>query len=421
MSVLKGNKNIEVIGNKIENNTNVAQEILDGGDKTCAICADYEYTDRIGKDIENTYKLKVESDQEFQRFADMKQRIDFDRHYKEEYSHIKYFSIDFNEWKSGKMDNGAKVGKTLLKNKYPQVLVDFYSAQNKNVEERELYFTVSGASQIVAGMTYYSDGSWSSCQRPSEGGNYPMSLAGSLADDKLYVGFIHDELDIDGSGNEYFMIARTVMRLVEVDGIECLVATHYYGNNTGISLLNSSLEQLECYNIYSKDYIGKGESISQNSCADVTINTTHDIEIDEEWSDYVDVDCPACGGNGTMERDVSDDYGCNYVEFECPACCGDGTVETEVTVCVDEWIEVESEERFTPYAEGYDHEGDRVYMNIDTDRIIAGRVKADSDSDNSDSDSDSVVGNVIGNVTDNAIESTIDYDRLDSVLACGHR
>ena len=143
------------------------------------------------------------------------------------------------EWLTGKYQETEKrqqkLGKYMRKIGVSQEVIDFYSQQVKT--EREVVLTVSPYAQHVAGMSYYCEaGSWNgfngtSCQdvRHSRE-DYPMRLGGSLHDNKLFMGMLHNSVEDLEDFNDK-MLARVIFRYITIDGVGCLVATQYYGNN----------------------------------------------------------------------------------------------------------------------------------------------------------------------------------------------
>lgn len=354
-------KKVEEMKVILENDFSEAQRILNTGKYTREFDAWYLYNDRIESEKFNcTFKIKVEREQDYKRFIDL---------VNEYFPNIR---ITFEEWKSGRLANGQRLGKYLRKVGFPQEVLDFYSSQIKT--EKEVFLTVTDKAQYIAGMSYYSPGNWDgmggkSCQCPVVGGKYAQNLVGALHDDKLYIGFLHENID-DLQDMEDKMLARVVFRLLEdFAGKESvLIATRYYGNNESKDLLHKSLKELEkVAPIYSNDALGSEEyRESANGYAEVEM--VKDIHVYAEDWEYMDVECPLCHGHGWTYGYDAD--GREY-EVDCPHCGGTGTIEIEHYYCVDEYVEVEVDEEIPPYAEEYSHYGYYVEIDIDSEYIIS--------------------------------------------------
>lgn len=286
------------------------------------------------------------------------------------FGNYNFIKIEYNEWKEGRLSNGQRLGKFLRKKGYSQELLDFYSQQVKT--EKSVYLVITDRVQYITGMSYYSTGDWDgmggkSCQCPEIGGSYAKHLAGALHDDKLYIGFIVENLE-DLENMEEKMLARTVFRLLDEfeDGESVLIATRYYGNNETKNLLHEALKQVETVApIFSSDALGyTGYNEDANGYAEVI--TIQDVYVYHDDTHYINVDCPLCGGYGTIEA-YDENGGEHYIR--CPHCEGDGEVEVEHYVYIDEYVEVEDEENILPYDEGYSHCGNYISINIDTDYI----------------------------------------------------
>jgi hypothetical protein len=398
---------VEMFELEVENDFGEAQHILDHNMHTQNIDAEYAYEDRVSNDFEGTYKTKIQRLIDYKRFISLMD--DEQDHIRREVSKnrnkiynnwqrglstrmeaielmarqdkklnidckckVCSFNLSIDEWKSGKMSSGAKVGKSLRKAGFSQTLIDFYSQQVKT--EKEIYITVASQAQFIAGMSYYCEmDSWdgyngSSCQDPRHGDDaYPIKLGGALHDDKLFIGMLHEEIE-DLKDMENKLLARTLFRLIHVDDKPALIATYYYGNNETKDLLHGALSQLKEVDIYSKDIRGGNvEIIKENANGAFNMVTVDDVHIYiDEW-ETVEVECPACGGDGEIEV-YSNLCDCD-IEIECPACHGSGEIEEEIHVHVDEWKEVEGEREVLPYDEAYTHYGSYIDMIVDVNKI----------------------------------------------------
>lgn len=292
------------------------------------------------------------------------------------------FSITMEEWKTGKMSNGAKVGKSMRKAGVSQRIIDFYSLQTK--EEKEVYLTISDLPQHIVGMSYYCEmGEWdgmggSSCQDTRhDDEHYPIQLGGSLHDKKLFIGMMHDKLE-DLEDMEEKLVARTMFRYVTVDGKPTLIATTLYGNNDTKDLLKNALNSLEEQDIYYSTAWDGNWRVKEDVREDGTggsfeMVVSEDVYIYETIEEDVTVDCPLCNGNG--EYEVYSDRIERHVEVDCPACGGSGSVETMVSIDVDTYVTVEDTAPIKPYAEKYSHCGHYVEMNINTVEIAKSRIR----------------------------------------------
>jgi transcription elongation factor Elf1 len=413
---------VEVYSLEVENNFREAQNILDLGETTTAnIDAENAYNHRVSNDFVATYKVKIERNEDYQRFTDMIR--DAKRHnINEKRKHLNnardilrsyyddavnqedkdfalyqwklldnWFHSDNNtcdcsicsfriptieEWKANKYQidekRTMKLGKALGKAKFNQSIIDFYSLQTKT--EKELYFTVSDLVQHIAGMSYYAEeDSWdgyngTSCQNPKYDTDMAMSLGGSLWDNKLFVGMLHESLeDLEDMTDK--LIARTILRLIHIDKKPCLIATTYYGNNDTKDMLHNALNQLNEVDIYSKD-IRNGydrEYIEESANGWYNMPIVKDIHIRETIECEVEVECPHCEGDG--ETSVYVDEAGEHVNIECPCCGGSGETYAMVYNEIDEWREVEIDRKLSPYDEGYSHDENMISIRIDTKEL----------------------------------------------------
>lgn len=269
------------------------------------------------------------------------------------------------EWKTGKYQEGKrtmKLGKKLLKSGFLQRTLDYYSAQHKR-DSKTMYFTISDLPQHIAGMTYYSTGEWSSCQDPrDEDSEYCIGLIGSLHDDKLFVGMLHESLD-DLDDMEEKLIGRTMMRYLTVDGAPVLVATTYYADYDDRGYVKSAVEQLSELDIYTKDCMFEDaimEEVKEPANGSYELVVTEEVHVKEMIEEDVECDCPACR-DGRYEVQVSNG---DWVKIDCPVCGGSGTYSAMVYADVDEWVDVETKKDILPYDEDYSHYEDYISMNI---------------------------------------------------------
>jgi hypothetical protein len=407
---------VQVMDVMLENDFQEAQKIANISEIVCNIDVDYAYKPRMGFMGLGTYKIKVERTDDYERFVkklesekrahirEMEQGLNWKRDKvmifwrrgllsrdeavyfldtKCAYvaceckmcSFIREFNID--NWKTNKMNNGQRAGKALRKAGFSSEVVDFYSLQTKT--EKEMYITVSDTVQHIIGMSYYSDLKWdgyndSSCQDVRwdyESGDTEgvIQLAGSLRDNKLFIAFLHDELD-DLEDMSDKMRARSIMRYVTIDNKPALVATTYYGNNDTKDMLGKALNQLNEMDIYSKDVrtMGFNDMHREDANGYFTMHKWDEVYVNYTVDTYVDVECPTCDGDGEEHNDDAD---CN---IECCTCGGSRVVEAHVYKEVEEWREVEKELTIEPYAEGYVHYGSYISIGLDKDEIRAKRA-----------------------------------------------
>ncbi|AYP68204.1 hypothetical protein PQE75_gp072 [Bacillus phage vB_BcoS-136] len=416
----------------VQNDFEEAQRILDISEHTSIYDSECVYSERVKNSLVGTYEIGIARKEEYERFIDrMEEEKNHFRqlkaeHYREtrrkitkwwrekeneneltknddefyDYHYdlvLKWFTddniktcecklcksdkslhISFEEWKSGKMSNGAKVGKTLRKHGYSQELLDFYSLQDKT--EEKVYFTISGNVQHIAGMSNYVDlGSLeysfdgfgdSSCQDTRHDDENCRHLGGALHDNKLFVGMMHFNKD-DVYDMQDKLIARVLFRLMEIDGKYAMIPSLYYGNNKTKSMMHYCLTKLEeATDIYSKDIKDDAwQQIEEVANGALIISKFEDVHIREEFYKEVECECPVCDG-GTMEIDT---YNFGYVSVECVHCGGSGEVVTTVSAYIDEWKEVEREIEVYPYPEGFSHTGDYVRMYVSLEHVRAKR------------------------------------------------
>ena len=351
----------------VENDFLQANKILNSGDVTSGYDSLYYYNERVENSFIGTYPIKIERYKDYEKFINtllddaILNSIDVN------------FSVTFEEWKSGYIQDGkrqTKINKFLRKKGFSQYVLDFYSQQIKT--EKTLYITVSDRVQHIAGMSYYSTGEWdgmggSSCQDPRNEYSECVRLLGALHDDKLLVAFLHERLE-DLEDMEEKMLARSVGRIIHIDDKQFLITTRRYGNNETKDMLENGLRQLNKYNIFTRLQMKDGEYKHKEDTNGYVYITEHDeVNVYETIDEYVDVECPMCGGSGTYGVYDRND---NYHDITCPACSGYGTVEVNVYIDIDEYVDVETEHELTPYDEMYSHYGN--YMTIYVDKKVLG-------------------------------------------------
>lgn len=340
--------------------------------KEIGIYSLFDLFDRVmTKDVEYSYYQKTR-DELYQKLEEIKAK-----------NKILNFAIpSFEEWKSNKLENGQRLAKAMRKAGFPNELLDYYSAQVKT--EKEVYFTITSLPQFIAGMSYYSPGNWDgmggkSCQCPEIGERYAVKLAGSLHDDKLFVGLLHYDLN-DVYDMKDKLQARTVLRYVSnLKGAPALISTRYYGNNETKDLMNECLKRLEeVTEIYSNEVL-----CNHDMAVEEAANGAYELPIFEEvyineWytvDEYVNVECPMCEGYGDYELWIDEIEDTHTIE--CPACHGRGEIQVNVyeDVYVDEYVDVEVTQNVLPYFEDYAHYGYKVIIKVNGEYIDRVRSK----------------------------------------------
>lgn len=390
-----------------------ANDILDCGETTERIDAYDAYRDRVKNNFVGVYKVKVERKNDYERFIGMmheekdhlkseyEKKVEElrEQYYDDKIPSGEYWNMSdklyeeyreakknckcsicsfriptYEEWKSGKYQvdekRQMKLGKAMRKAGYSQQFLDFYSQQIKT--EKELYFTISDLPQHIAGMSYYAKmHSWdgyggTSCQDPRHDYEECICLAGSLHDNKLFVGMLHNSLD-DLKDMTDKLLARTLFRLLHIDNEQVLVATTYYGNNTTKNELHLAIEQLEEINVFTKEILDDGQYIKEVANGYYQMEITSEVYVCETIDDYVHIECPMCNGDGEYEI-LSYEFDREF-NIACPACGGTGEYETSVYIDIDEYVEVADIEEIRPYAEGYSHYGDFIEIRVNTEKI----------------------------------------------------
>lgn len=354
-------KDIERLPLTVENDFSQANEILESGEVTSGYDGQEYYSERVKNSFVGTYPVFIERLEDYEKFIStllddaILNNVNVD------------FSVTFDDWKSGYIQDGkrkVKIGKYLKKKGFSQYVLDFYSQQIKT--EKTLYITISDRVQHIAGMSYYSTGEWdgmggSSCQDPRNGYHECIRLLGALHDNKLLVAFLHEKSE-DLEDMDEKMLARTVARIIHVDGKQYLITTRLYGNNETRDMLENGLRQLNKFGIFTSQQMKNGDyKHREETNGYVYITEWDEINVYATIDEYVDVDCPMCGGTGDYV--VYDRYE-NEHEITCPACGGSGTVETNVYIDIDEYIDVETKHEITPYDEEYKHHGNYMTINI---------------------------------------------------------
>jgi hypothetical protein len=347
---------------------------------------DFEYRERVHIG-EGTYKVKTQLLKEFNTFKELIIGVlDYARLYDSEDEKKKKFdkvkevkeflnSLTYDNFINNRLENGTKLSKKLNKMGINQTVLDWYSSIEKI--EGDAYITISAMPHVVAGMTNYNDGSWSSCQKTYHGGDrYNQRLIGSVYDTSLYVAFLHENLEdvksIDNISDSF--MARVIMKEVNYEGFNILVPTKLYGKNENTQTLERGLELIQELNkrVFGKEVSGRlseSEVITNDFDGGYYTSYTDYVTSYVTFSDDVEIDCPLCEGDGEIELDfenpITEEY--DYRDVSCPMCDGSGSyyVYIEYEEDVEEKIEFES--RVTAYNEEYDideyHNVVRIRLN----------------------------------------------------------
>lgn len=372
--------NIKKYDLSIGHDFDLANKILETGEYTEHLDASYIYNERISNSFVGTYSVQVTRYADYEEFLS---RLEAEVRNNPNVTNYPY--ISFDEWKSGyildKHGRKQKLGKTLKKHGFSQKLLDFYSTQIK--DNKQVYLTISDRVQHIAGMSFFSNGLWSSmggssCQDPRNSAE-SRALAGSLYDDKLLVAFLHERLeDLEEMEDQAWeaykkdplmedyrgkVIARSVCRIIHVQGKQFLISTRKYGNNATKNYLEKAIRQLNPFGIFTIDQMEGEGSYYHKEHTNGTYDEWDSIYIDEEVDEYVDVTvtCPYCGGDGNVEWETPSGA---YVKIDCFVCGGHGEIDTEVNIYQRVQEEIEAYVPILPYAEEYDHAGDYIRIKI---------------------------------------------------------
>lgn len=339
------------------------QRILDIG-CTSIIEAEKAYSERAKNDFEGTYQIAVEPKKEyedflmklygvknhvheFNQFRDKMLALYFRGLFSSENELIKllkkgkaeilkndctckkcsFRNPSFEEWQDNFYQdekNSLKLSKKLSR-LFPREIVDFYMIQNRANEE--IYLTITAEPQYIAGMAFYNNGQWNSCQNPKRPDNLPLALGGSLYDDKLFIAFLHNSLN-DLENMDGKMIARTALRMIEIDGKNALISTKNYGTDRKCHLLEKAIEEMAFMDVYSYEEVSGKDIFDEptNGYLEVSGKSSKNIEIELERKYLFSCKCSTCAGAGEIEKNELDTKkdGFMELEFKCPMCT-DGT------------------------------------------------------------------------------------------------
>ncbi|OMQ06781.1 hypothetical protein BXO87_01890 [Bacillus sp. GZB] len=347
----------------VEQSYSEADDILESGNITEEYAnSEIYYSERVENNFIGTYPVIIERVEDYGDF--LKVLVDDIVLMNKSIN----FSISYEEWKTGyKVDGKRKVklNKFLRKQGFSQYTLDYYSQQIKT--EKSLYLTVSDRVQHIAGMSFYSTGDWNSmggtsCQDPRNEYEECLDLLPSMYDNKLFIAFLHEDVE-DVADTSEKMLARTMCRLININGKQFLIGSQLYGNNETKDELDKALSLLNSYNVFSLSQMIEGTTVHiEQTNGQFLLEGEDEVYLCNDFEELVNCECPACGGSG--EYTVENNRG-SSVDIECPVCGGSGDYETFVHASVDTYVTVSDERELEPYSEGYTHFGNSIKIRID--------------------------------------------------------
>jgi len=406
---------VQVVENGLKADFEKTQNMLEENAYTEIFDAESAFEDRPQNNFEKTYIVKIERQEDFMLFTRMltnesncidkersvelsenqqlyyadrittdkfrENRDEINERFKNKTCDCKpcnFRKPTYEEWQTGKYEGRTKINKILKRNGFSQDVLDYYSLQIK--EESTKCITISSLPQFIAGMSYWCElGEWdgyrgSSCQDlRHDDEDYALNIGGALHDDKLFIAMMHESVE-DFEDFTDKMIARTLMRYVIINGEPALISCQYYGNNTTKNELDNAMNKLNEVGIFGRNitrqrYDENGNSIRDN----VTIHeesangkyeysVIDEVDINETIEETVDIDCPMCSGSGKYE--VFSHRIDSHIEIDCPMCGGGGEYSVYVYEEIEVSEEVEGTKEILPYVEGYDHNRDRIKIEI---------------------------------------------------------
>lgn len=340
-----------------------AQELFDRGAHTQNIDVHEVYNKRVNNPFEGTYQLEVAAQYEYERFMNkVKDYEGMER-------------ITFHAWFNNSLQldykRTIKLTKYLQRMKVSQTVIDFYSEQSR-YDDDMVYFTISSNPYHIAGMTYFNNGKWNSCQRFTDVRS--VYLAGALHDDKLLIGFIHSAMDdVNDMANK--MLARVILRVVHIDGKPHLFPSKYYGDNEGKAKLHACLKALEYKHIHSSDIRFRNNlnketesdkmAIKESANGYATIDFVHTVEVNGSASNSLS--CPHCAGARYVNVTIKDlDIMTTTV---CPLCEGMGIYYKHDDTPCKKAIETVTRLSVPSYTDDYSHHGNYIKMLIHGNKL----------------------------------------------------
>lgn len=406
---------VQVVENGLKADFEQTQNMLDENSYTGIFDAESAFEDRPQNNFEKTYIVKIERQEDFELFTRMlknesqciekardkdhaevrakyyadtigrsefiKQRDEINAKWKGKTCECKpcnFRKPTYEEWQTGKYEGRTKINKVLNRNGFSKDVLDYYSQQIK--EESTKCITISSLPQFIAGMSYWCElGEWdgyrgSSCQDlRHDDEDYALNIGGALHDDKLFIAMMHEKVE-DFENFTDKMIARTLMRYVEVNGEPSLIACQYYGNNTTKNELDNAMNKLNEVGIFGRNITRQRYDLDGNSKNDnVTMHeesangkyeysVCDEVNIEETIDHSEEIDCPMCEGSG--KYDVYSNRIEDHISIDCPCCGGSGEYTVHIYEEIDVWEDVEGTKEILPYIEGYEHKRDRIKIEI---------------------------------------------------------
>lgn len=342
----------------------------------------YNERTKAAKSFEGSWKFQSNNHKQYEAFK--REFIDYvnfqyrnDNIERSEYIELTNFinKITLIEFMTNKKD-GVKLGKLLKRKGFKQSLLDYYSALDRKKEE--LYITISGAPQVVAGMSNHGEG-WASCQATYDGGgHYNKHLIGSLTDSRLLVIMITREpLTEFTSEMGDVVLARSCAHVFNYEDKNILVPVGCYSSSYH-KAMTEGVEHLQGLGLrVSLPQTGYDGELLKSSAevANISQDAYYYVEVDEEVD--VTCECPLCSGHGEISAYIGDSE--QDIDVDCPLCGGSGEYETTVYIneTFEDSEEVEStigsyEENSLSYRRG---EIDGYYGNYKTMRINYNQLK----------------------------------------------
>jgi hypothetical protein len=364
------NSGVKKYSLSVKHDIEKAQSILNKNVFTKNVKANnaFEIRKKIGADFVGTYEVLIKPYEEYKHFIKL---LVSDKAYNV------MLSISFEEWETGKLNNGKRIETELVKLNYDRSLVRFYIKQDK--QRKVMYFTISDRIQHLVGMSYYNNKDWTSTNdigfneydTRNTRDKDCLTLSSVLHDDKLYIGMLHNNID-DTYNMDNRLLARTMFRLLTIDNTPCLVATGYHGNKDSKRMLHDSIELLKENDIYSTDVLQGDLSQHIESCNSVyQLTMIDDVHVMEEDTRLMYVPCPMCEGKG--ERIYKSKKMDKDVKSKCVLCDGTKEYKTKVYYHYDDFVEIKEKVIVNSYSENYIHKGDYIIINIDTGKIKENR------------------------------------------------
>lgn len=290
--------------------------------------------------------------------------------------------ITFGEFRAGTTERGQKVGRYLhrcgIRNEFVSTL---HVYEEMNVEE-ELFFTISGATQHIIGMSHYVVDA-DSCQGWEEHGlNYPLYSFGAAMSKEIFVAFLHEnEEDLDEEWDE-FMLSRTTVVHAELEGVDTFhhanrvyTKRHRELHRQIIGLLDGHFDTGNNYSGNIRVEIEGGAyryyEFGEQEIEDTYVVDRYGNEIDTDH--YFYASCNLCDGDGSLTLYARNSHGQDIgsTSITCTACSGTGEIEVEYDLDGEisdsiEDIELENEtfSQYVVYPDGFENTREAVIVPV---------------------------------------------------------